>query len=216
MSNLTDFFPAAGGGGGGVLNEQTFITSGSFDPAAAGLEVGDKIIIFACGGGGGGVNASGATYEYQRGGAGGLVKQITVTLTATSAIPVTIGAGGTVGSNAGPAGNGGTTSVVGSGASISCNGGAGGSSSTSAAQLSTSNGPHWGATLNAEPTYNYAVGTATGAGGGINGFGVGGGCTAAEGSSGGTWGGASTNEGCGGRSGTGGTAGRSGIVKIYY
>ena len=58
MSNLTDFFPAAGGGGGGVLNEQTFITSGSFDPAAAGLEVGDKIIIFACGGGGGGVSAN--------------------------------------------------------------------------------------------------------------------------------------------------------------
>ena len=32
MNNLTDFFPGAGGGGG-VLNEQTFITSGSFDPA---------------------------------------------------------------------------------------------------------------------------------------------------------------------------------------
>ena len=208
---------ALGGGGGGVLNEQTFITSGSFDPAAAGLGVGDKIIIFACGGGGGGVGAFPlASYEYQRGGAGGLVKQITVTLTDTSAISVGIGAGGTLNNAPYNAGNGGTTTVSGSGVSLSCNGGAGGTANNGTALLSTSNGPHWGATLNAEPTYNYAIGTATGAGGGINGFGVGGGCTAEEGSSGGAWGGASTNEGCGGRTGPMGSPGRSGIVKIYY
>ena len=215
MSNLTDFFPAAGGGGGGILNVQTFTTSGSFDPAAAGLEVGDKIIVEAVAGGGGGATNNTGSYPILRGGAGGHWKAETFVLTATSSISIVIGSGGLTGTSTGS--NGGTTTVSNSGVSVSCTGGAGGAATGAGNELiNGSFGPHWPA--NAGSYNNGSPLSASPAGPGVNGYGAGGAVfnsQIAGISAGGTWGGGDTNYGGGGRTGSA-SAGRQGVVKIYY
>ena len=218
MSNFSTFFPVpGGGGGGGILNEEVFTTSGSFDPAAKGLSIGDKVSLFICGGGGGG-----NTYKYNQatGGSGGLVKQGTFTLTSTSVIPVNIGAGGTTtAANGAFGGVGGLTSVSGSGVSLAASGGNGGWSSYSPSNSGNrspgmSVGPHWGATAGQASNY----GSASSAGPGINGYGAGGFAKATNtfNGSGATSIGTYAMQGTGGGSGTGGGVGMPGIVKIYY
>ena len=100
MSNFSTFFPVpGGGGGGGILNEQVFSSTSSFDPAAAGLSVGDKIIILCVGGGGSG--APSAVDQYVVGGAGGYVQYKNHVLTSVSVIPITsLGGQGGKGYNA--------------------------------------------------------------------------------------------------------------------
>lgn len=221
MSNLTDFFPAAGGGGGGVLNEQTFITSGSFDPAAAGLDVGDKIIVEAVAGGGGGSRNASNAYPVLKGPDGGQWKAQTFVLTATTSITIVIGSGGINGTNIGS--NGGATTVAGSGVSVNCTGGTGGKSLQNYDEtLNASVGPHWGGYSGGDPASTAYIGYS--AGPGVNGYGVGGAVYNDQRSgtnAGGTFGSVNTNYGCGGLTGPQGAgaaigAGTQGVVKIYY
>lgn len=90
MSNFTDFFPAAGGGGGGIPKYQEFTSSGTFTPTQALIDAGGRIGLFVVGGGAGGGNGT----SNGTGGAGGEVIIKYNTLTTTSPINVTIGAGG--------------------------------------------------------------------------------------------------------------------------
>tara|TARA_R110000803_G_scaffold128519_2_gene195992 strand:+ start:1320 stop:1988 length:669 start_codon:yes stop_codon:yes gene_type:complete len=222
MSNFSTFFPVpGGGGGGGILNEEVFTASGSFDPAAKGLSIGDKVSLFICGGGGGGNTFAGSQMI---GGNGGNVIQKTFTLTSTSAIPVNIGAGGALSSgNATFGSTGGNTSVIGSGISLTATGGKGGwgySIPASNYGPGISEGPHFGASSLNNSTYA-VQGSTSSAGPGINGYGVGGAVLIANGYAAGSGGQGSltlAKEGCGGFSTphAGGGAGKSGIVKIYY
>jgi hypothetical protein len=215
MSNFSTFFPAAGGGGG-ILNEQVFSSSGSFDPAAAGLSVGDKIIILCVGGGGSGGAGYSSGYRFQYGGAGGYVQYKNHVLTSVSAISITIGAGGAAPPFQSNGNNGGSTTV---GSIVTSSGGTGGSGYPSAAygNKQTSQGPHWGATAMSGSS-NAAAGSS--AGPGLDGYGTGGGTYAnysMEVISGGATGGSSGASGSGGYSAPFGTqAGTVGIVKIYY
>ena len=222
MSNFSTFFPVpGGGGGGGILNEEVFTASGSFDPAAKGLSIGDKVSLFICGGGGGGNTFAGSQMI---GGNGGNVIQKTFTLTSTSAIPVNIGAGGALSSgNATFGSTGGNTSVIGSGISLTATGGKGGwgySIPASNYGPGISEGPHFGASALNNSSYK-VQGSTSSAGPGINGYGVGGAVLIANGYAAGSGGQGSltlAKEGCGGFSTphAGGGAGKSGIVKIYY
>lgn len=91
MSNFSDFFPAAGGGGGGGIPKyQEFTSSGTFTPTQALIDAGGRISLFVVGGGAGG----GTVSSNDTGGAGGEVIIKYNTLTTTSPINVTIGAGG--------------------------------------------------------------------------------------------------------------------------
>ena len=222
MSNFSTFFPAPGGGGGGILNEQIFTASGSFDPAAAGLAIGDKVSLFICGGGGGG--NSYASARQATGASGGLVKQAVFTLNSIASISVTIGAGGTsVSGSAIAGGAGGNTSVSGSGVSLTATGGEGGYGTyyvTGGIGYSpgTSDGPHWGATSGINSNVTYGSGGMSSAGPGVNGYGAGGFSVSADfaNGSGAISTGTYAMEGTGGGSGSGVYAGKSGIVKIYY
>jgi hypothetical protein len=217
MSNLTDFFPAAGGAGGGILNEQVFSSSGSFDPAAAGLSVGDKIIILCVGGGGSG--SPSYVDQYQYGGAGGYVQYKNHVLTSVSVIPITIGAGGIAPSFSGsqvqgvPGGNTSAGSIV---TSLGGQGGQGHNSPNYNLQQDVQ-GPHWGATTTVDSS-DQAVGGS--AGPGLDGYGPGGGTYATSGISvivPGAKGGSLGAPGSGGFSGWYSTQdGTDGIIKIYY
>ena len=216
MSNFTDFFPAPSGGGGGILNVQEFTSSGSFDPAAAGLSVGDKIIILCVGGGGSG--SPSYVDQYQYGGAGGYVQYKNHVLTSVSVIPITIGAGGIAPAFTGsqvqgvPGGNTSAGSIV---TSLGGQGGQG-HNSPNYNQQQNVQGPHWGAT----GTTNSSQAAAGSAGPGLDGYGPGGGTYATSGLSAiipGATGGSLGAQGSGGYSGWYDTEdGTDGIIKIYY
>tara|TARA_R110001592_G_scaffold352273_1_gene650015 strand:- start:1896 stop:2474 length:579 start_codon:yes stop_codon:yes gene_type:complete len=90
MSNFTDFFPAAGGGGGGIPKYQEFTSSGTFTPTQALIDAGGRVSLFMVGGGASGKDAG----SWYVGGTGGEVIFKLDTLTSTSGIVITIGAGG--------------------------------------------------------------------------------------------------------------------------
>jgi hypothetical protein len=91
MSNLTDFFPS-GGGGGLTPKFQEFNASGTFTPSQALIDAGGYIELFLVAGGANGGKPDGGEALMSR-----------MYLNSTSAITVTIGAGGqsfnTTGSN---------------------------------------------------------------------------------------------------------------------
>ena len=230
MSNYTDFFPAgsSGGGGGGPLKMAKFTSSGSFDPSAASLSIGDWVSVITVGGGGGGVGVSSSAYDQinSKGGDGGQYKSETFQLTATTAIAVTIGGGGASQANyssflQGTAGN--DTSVIGAGVSLTSTGGAGGTWANAGNQNvgPLSVGPHFGAMMYL-PTQNdtRADSTSSAAGPGVNGFGAGGGTRCSRqyygGNAAGALGGSGSNPGTGGASGESRNAGTTGIAFIYY
>ena len=95
MSNFTDFFPAPGGGGGGGLTPkfEEFNSSGTFTPTQALIDAGGYIDIFIVG--------AGSRNQSEPNGNGGEVRFKKMYLTSTSAITVTIGAGGASNGNAG-------------------------------------------------------------------------------------------------------------------
>jgi len=123
MSNFTDFFPAAGGGGGGIPKYQEFTSSGTFTPTQALIDAGGKVSFIIVAGGQRGV----ASYL---GGAGGAVRLGYATLTSTTGITVTIGAGGS-GTDGASGGNTVVSFSSAGGADITS---AGGSGSTAKAQ----------------------------------------------------------------------------------
>jgi hypothetical protein len=82
MSNLTDFFPS-GGGGGLTPKFEEFNSSGTFTPSQALIDAGGYIELFLVGGG-----------SYGNFGQGGEALMTRMYLNSTSAITVTIGAGG--------------------------------------------------------------------------------------------------------------------------
>jgi hypothetical protein len=233
-SNLTTFFPGAGGGGGGVLKVQEFTSSGTFDVAAAGLSIGDSIIIELVGGGGGGCQY---IYNYQQysprliGGNGGHYVNKNFQLTSLTNLTITIGAGGSRGTVYVQGTTGGDTSVYQGATEVETGtGGLGGwmanpSTGQPVRELTFAKGPHNGGTLN----YRYAAAEAnntTGASPGVNGLGAGGGVFGYYGGSApGGYGGTTSNPGCGGctfdNQATAAWAalsgeGTNGIVKIYY
>mgnify|MGYP003678802792 CR=1 FL=1 len=218
MSNFSTFFPSGGGGaGGGILNEQVFSSSGSFDPAASGLSVGDKIIILCVGGGGSGSPSTVDMYQY--GGAGGYVQYKNHVLTSVSVIPITIGAGGIAPAFTGGAllgVNGGNTSA---GSIVTSLGGQGGKGFNYPNYNYHQNvqGPHWGATACSDTVDQAAAGSA---GPGLDGYGPGGGTYVTSGSNlliCGARGGSLGAPGSGGFSGWYATEdGTNGIIKIYY
>lgn len=237
-SNLTTFFPGAGGGGGGVLKVQEFTSSGTFDVAAAGLSIGDSIIIELVGGGGGGIEY---IYNYQiysprlMGGNGGHYVNKNFQLTSLTNLTVTIGAGGSRGTTYAQGTTGGDTSVYEGATEVETGtGGLGGwihgnSVSQTVRELTFAKGPHNGGALSFKYNgsgYAYQANSATGASPGVNGLGAGGGVIGYSGGSApGGYGGTTSNPGCGGctfdnqataawvaLSG----AGTDGIVKIYY
>ena len=217
MSDLTDFFPAAGGGGGGILNEQVFSSSGSFDPAAAGLSVGDKIIILCVGGGGSG--APSAVDQYVYGGAGGYVKYKNHVLTSTALITITIGAGGIAPGFTGGQVQGVPGGDTSAGSIVTSLGGQGGRGENYAQYYLIQNvqGPHWGATAMTDSTDQAAGGSA---GPGLDGYGPGGAAYATSGGNiviCGATGGSLGAPGSGGVSAWYNTEdGTDGIIKIYY
>lgn len=236
MSDITTFFPAAGGGGG-VLQVEEFTTSGTFDLAAAGISIGDSIIIELVGGGGGGMVY---TYNYQiyyprtYGGQGGRYVSKNFELTSLTNLTITIGAGGAKGTNAAGT-TGGDTSVYQGATEISTgNGGLGGNFfgntvNQEARELIAAKGPHSGGQLQFfynGSGYAYQNNTATSAGAGVNGLGMGGAAIGySGGSAGGGLGGPNSNPGCGGcifdnqADATWAAAngdGTNGIVKIYH
>lgn len=237
MSDITTFFPAAGGGGG-VLQVEEFTTSGTFDLAAAGISIGDSIIIELVGGGGGG---SVYTFNYQQyyprilGGQGGHYVSKNFKLTSLTNLTITIGAGGARTAGNSVAGNpGGVTSVYQGATEISTGtGGLGGKTDNESIrqvtrELIAAKGPHSGGMMQTAYTSSasYKNNTATAAGTGVNGLGVGGSAMGyyGGGTSGGL-GGANSNPGCGGcvydnqADATWAAAhgmGTSGIVKIYH
>ena len=95
MSNFTDFFPEPGGGGGGGLTPkfEEFNSSGTFTPTQALIDAGGYIDIFIVGGG--------ARNQGEPTGNGGEVRFKKMYLNSTSAVTVTIGAGGVSTGNAG-------------------------------------------------------------------------------------------------------------------
>lgn len=127
MANLSSFFPeAGGGGGGGIPMSEEFTASGTFTPSQALIDAGGRIALFIVGAGGGGTdsvyNSSGST--------GGEVLMKYITLTSTSSITVTIGAGAAKGN---PGGTGGSTIFAASsagGVDVTALGGQGGTRST--------------------------------------------------------------------------------------
>lgn len=93
MSNLSQFSPFAGGGG--KLRYQEFTGSGTFTPSATLVANGGAVSLLLIGGGQGGGSGSPSIGGY--GGNGG---QVLYTMaTAVSATTVTIGAGGSAGTN---------------------------------------------------------------------------------------------------------------------
>ncbi len=204
MGNYTDHFGSTGGGGG-ILNVSEFSADGTFDPAAEGLKIGDKIIVEGVGGGAGGTNGN---FTDLRGGEGGLYKKEVFTLTDTAAITVTVGAGGAHGSV------GVASTASGSGVSFTADGGALGGTGSSTARVTYSKGPHWGATLSYINTDQISQAAA---GPGVNGYGAGGGAFYSPYiAAGGAYGSTTSNPGSGGLSGSGGQVGTKGMIKIYY
>jgi len=237
-SNLTTFFPGAGGGGGGVLKVQEFTSSGTFDVAAAGLSIGDSIIIELVGGGGGG-NIYQYNYQiyYPRamGGNGGHYVNKNFQLTSLTNLTITIGAGGARGVTTTSGTTGGDTSVYQGATEIETGtGGLGGflhgtTTNQTARELTFAKGPHNGGSLSFiynGSSYAYQANSTTGAGPGVNGLGAGGGVIGYSGGSApGGYGGTTSNPGCGGATfdnqATAAWAalsgeGTNGIVKIYY
>ena len=237
-SNLTTFFPGAGGGGGGVLKVQEFTSSGTFDVAAAGLSIGDSIIIELVGGGGGGNIYQ---YNYQQysprliGGNGGHYVNKNFQLTSLTNLTITIGAGGARGVTTTSGTTGGDTSVYQGATEIETGtGGLGGflhgtTTNQTARELTFAKGPHNGGSLSFiynGSSYAYQANSTTGAGPGVNGLGAGGGVIGYSGGSApGGYGGTTSNPGCGGATfdnqATAAWAalsgeGTNGIVKIYY
>ena len=218
MSNFSTFFPSGGGaGGGGILNEQVFSSTSSFDPAAAGLSVGDKIIILCVGGGGSG--APSAVDQYVVGGAGGYVQYKNHVLTSVSVIPITIGAGGIAPSFTGAQVQGVPGGDTSAGSIVTSLGGQGGKGYNAAQYYYNQvvQGPHWGATAMTGSVDQAAGGSA---GPGLDGYGPGGAAYATSGTTmiiSGATGGVLGAPGSGGYSGWQYTEdGTDGIIKIYY
>jgi hypothetical protein len=167
MSNLTDFFPS--GGGGLTPKFQEFNASGTFTPTQALIDAGGYIEVFLVAGGGGGRNVN--TF----GGAGGEVVQKQMYLNNTSALSITIGAGGAVASTGGTGGNSLFQGSTSGGIDLTAIGGAG---------SSTGGGNDWPQTAKTNGmqqglgSFNRASDEAAGsqqaAGFGINGYGGGG------------------------------------------
>ena len=237
-SNLTTFFPGAGGGGGGgVLKVQEFTSSGTFDVAAAGLSIGDSIIIELVGGGGGG-NIYQYNYQiyYPRimGGQGGHYVNKNFQLTSLTNLTITIGAGGARGVTTSSFPGGDTSVYQGATEIETGTGGLGGfmhgtTTSQTVRELTFAKGPHAGGMLSFSYNgsgYAYQANSTTGAGPGVNGLGAGGGVIGYSGGSApGGYGGTTSNPGCGGAAfdsqATAAWAalsgeGTNGIVKIYY
>jgi len=116
--------------GASSVNIVTFTSSGTYTPSTGTLFI--EVMVQGGGGGGGGGKASGVSLEQAPGcggGAGGLaVKAVN---SPTGSYTVTIGSGGSAGSNTGGVGgNGGTSSFAGGSVSVSATGGAGGGGTT--------------------------------------------------------------------------------------
>ena len=217
MSNFSTFFPSGGGGGGGILNEQVFSSSSWFDPAAAGLSIGDKIIILCVGGGGSG--SPSAVDQYQYGGAGGYVQYKNHVLISTALITITIGAGGIAPAFTGAQVQGVPGGDTSAGSIVTSLGGQGGKGYNAAQYYYNQvvQGPHWGATAMTDTTDQAAGGSA---GPGLDGYGPGGAAYATSGTTmiiSGATGGVLGAPGSGGFSGWYNTEdGTDGIIKIYY
>lgn len=153
MSNFTDFFPAAGGGGGGGTPKfQEFISSGTFTPTQALIDAGGYIDIFIVGGG-----ARKNTDPY---GCGGETILQRMYLTSTSAVTVTIGAGGVNNGNSG-----GASQFLGStagGSDLTAGGGAGNGNQNNRLGAGFGAGTYGGA---GSGVFGYGAGASIGSGG---------------------------------------------------
>ena len=219
MSNFTDLFPQASGSGGGggteILDVEEFTSSGTFSPSSAGLSVGDNIIILCVAGGGSGSRKFGTSADCVFGAGGGQVKYKTFTLTSTSNIAVTVGAGAARGAHGADGLVGGNSSF---GSIVSCTGGTKGiampTTSFSYPLMPIVKGPHGGAHA---CNFSGSI-VSTNAGEGIDGYGGGGAAlTDDKAYAVGTSGDTVSAPGSGGQTAnTGSKVGSDGIIKIYY
>ncbi len=184
MSNFTDFFPAAGGGGG-IPKYEEFTANGTWTPSQELIDAGGRISYLVVGGGAGGPH-QGSSGQYT-GAAGGEVKIGYNTLTSTTALAITIGAGGAQAVYPNTSGTAGADSIAAfataGGTTITASGGSG-------ANNSANDGNNWGATSGTYSNFPYASSAHPGymgiyGRGGAAGFGSGGGNPIANTGSGG-------------------------------
>ena len=213
----------------------SYTSSGTFIPPAGVTSI--QVNAFGAGGGGGHGGSGGSKYGGGGGGGGGFSQNLSITVTAGTSYPITIGTAGTAGT-ASSGGTGGTTTATFGGTTITANGGGGGGGGTGSAGGSAgTGGTGIGGSTNKTGGAGKA-GSTTGSGGGGGGAAFAGnggaaGTIPAAGASGGTNAGAGgtgstssntngtigNNYGGGGGGGTGsasGAAGGGGYMTITY
>tara|TARA_B100001996_G_C18558215_1_gene553574 strand:+ start:233 stop:841 length:609 start_codon:yes stop_codon:yes gene_type:complete len=138
MADISTFYPSVVGGG--IPKYAEFTSNGTWTPPQALIDAGGRISYLVVGGGGSGPYQGTVASNFS-GGCGGEVKTGYDTLTSTSSIAITIGAGGAVAVSPSDTGNNGSDSIAAfasaGGTTITSSGGAGSTSSAN-------NGTNWG------------------------------------------------------------------------